>query len=76
MNNYSIIIWHNNDLHGKHQSILLSARTLPKLMRDFELYMKLPAKFRSFNDNNLVQLFDKDGHYHDIINTNQGVIKG
>jgi hypothetical protein len=70
MNNYSIIIWHNNDLHGKHQSILLSARTLPKLMRDFELYMKRPATCRSFNKNNLVQLFDKGGHYHDIINTN------
>jgi hypothetical protein len=64
--NYSIIVWHRDDMHSMHQSILMSAITLPKLMRDFKLYMRRPVSCRSFNQKNLIQLCDKEGNYHNI----------
>jgi hypothetical protein len=56
---YSIIIWHNNATEGTHQSILFSAKTCAKVLRDFEHYLT-HTPHRSFNRHNLIQLHHVD----------------
>ncbi len=52
---YKIIVWHNNAVEGTHQSVLFSAQTAGKVLRDFDHYLnRAPA--RSFNQHNLIQL--------------------
>ena len=53
---YSIIVWHNSATEGTHQRILMSAKTMQKVLRDFARYMGRPEHCRSFNSANLVQL--------------------
>ena len=60
MNTYSIICWHNSATEGTHQRVLFSAKTLGKVMRDFERYLALPERMRSFNKHNLIQLVHID----------------
>jgi hypothetical protein len=60
MNTYSIICWHNSATEGTHQRVIFSAKTLGKVMRDFERYLALPERMRSFNKHNLIQLHHID----------------
>ena len=60
MNTYSIICWHNSATEGTHQRVLHSAKTLGKVMRDFERYLCLPERMRSFTKKNLIQLVHID----------------
>jgi len=60
MNTYSIICWHNSATDGTHQSVLFSALTLGKVMRDFERYLSLPERMRTFNKHNVIQLVHID----------------
>lgn len=64
--NYSIIVWHRDDINGVHQSVLTSAKTLGKVLRDFAKYMNRPQSMRSFTAKNLVQLHGPDGLMFDI----------
>ena len=57
---YKIIVWHKDSVNGTHQSILCSAKTQSKVLRDFERYLKRPACVRSFNGHNLIQLHHVD----------------
>jgi hypothetical protein len=65
--NYSIIIWHRDDINGVHQSVLTSAKTSGKVLRDFAKYMQRPQSMRSFTPANLVQLHGPDGLLFDIV---------
>ena len=56
MHNYQIVVWHKTDTEGQHNQILMGAKTLTKLLRDFKTYMERPAQYRSFDSRNLVQL--------------------
>jgi hypothetical protein len=56
MNTYSIICWHNSATEGGHQQVLFSARTMAKVLRDFERYLSLSERMRSFTKHNLIQL--------------------
>ena len=40
--------------------VIFSAKTLGKVMRDFERYLALPERMRSFNKHNLIQLVHID----------------
>ena len=60
MNNYSIICWHNSATEGTHQRVLFSAKTVGKVLRDFDRCMSLPEYMRSFNKHNLIQLHHID----------------
>ena len=60
MNIYSIICWHNSATEGTHQRVLFSAKTLGKVMRDFERYLAPPERMRSFTKHNLIQLVHID----------------
>lgn len=60
MNTYSIICWHNSATEGSHQRVLFSAKTLNMVLRDFERYLSLPERMRSFNKHNLIQLHHID----------------
>jgi hypothetical protein len=60
MNTYSIICWHNSATEGTHNVIIFSAKTLGKVMRDFERYLALPERMRSFTKKNLIQLVHID----------------
>jgi len=60
MNTYSIICWHNSATEGDHQRVLFSAKTLTKVLRDFERYLSMPERMRSFNKHNLIQLHHID----------------
>jgi hypothetical protein len=53
---YSIIVWHNNATEGTHSRVLLSAKTMQKVLRDFAVYLQRPPHCRSFNAHNLIQL--------------------
>jgi hypothetical protein len=53
---YSIIVWHNSATEGTHQRVLMSAKPMQKVMRDFAQYMERPEHHRSFNSTNLIQL--------------------
>jgi hypothetical protein len=56
---YRIIVWHNDSVNGTHQMVLMSAKTIGKILRDFEHYLtNTPA--RSFNEHNLIQLHHVD----------------
>ena len=55
--NYSIVVWHKDDLNGHHNRVLMSAKTLAKLGRDFRDYMDRPVTARSFDARNLVQVY-------------------
>jgi hypothetical protein len=55
--NYSIVVWHKDDLNGHHNRVLMGAKTLAKLGRDFRAYMERPPIARSFNERNLVQVY-------------------
>jgi len=57
---YRIIVWHNDSVNGTHQSTLFSAKTMGKVLRDFEQYLQLPERMRSFNKHNLIQLHHID----------------
>lgn len=58
---YKIIVWHKNATEGTHQSILLEAQTLGKVMRDFDKYLKdRKGAHQSFNERNLIQLHHVD----------------
>jgi hypothetical protein len=60
MNTFAIICWHNSATEGTHQSVLFSARTMGKVLRDFERYLSLNERMRSFNKHNLIQLVHID----------------
>jgi hypothetical protein len=55
--NYSIVVWHKDDLNGHHNCVLMGAKTLAKLGRDFRAYMERPPIARSFDERNLVQVY-------------------
>jgi len=57
---YRIIVWHKDCVNGTHQSVLFSAKTMGKVLRDFNKYLTLPKQFRSFNQHNLIQLHHID----------------
>lgn len=57
MDNYQIVVWHKTDTEGHHNQILMGAKTLPKLWRDFAAYRNRPKQYRSFDERNLVQLY-------------------
>jgi hypothetical protein len=63
---YSIIVWHRDDINGLHQTVLVSAITLGKVLRDFDKYMQRPPAMRSFNAVNIVQLHGPNGLMFDI----------
>jgi hypothetical protein len=63
---YSIIVWHRDDINGLHQTVLVSAITLGKTLRDFNKYMQRPPAMRSFSAVNLVQLHGPNGLMFDI----------
>jgi hypothetical protein len=52
---YKIIVWHNDSVSGTHQSVLFSAKTINKIMSNFERYLN-NAPMRSFNECNVIQL--------------------
>lgn len=56
MNTYFIVCWHNSATEGSHQHILCNARTMGKVLRDFERYLFKPERMRVFNKHNLIQL--------------------
>ncbi len=60
MHTYKIICWHKSATEGTHQVVLFSAKTLAKVLRDFEKYLSLPERMRSFNKHNLIQLHHVD----------------
>lgn len=66
MEPYYIIVWHNNAVEGTHQSVLLRAKTLGKILRDFAKLMALPASMHSFNKHNLIQLHGPNGMKFEI----------
>lgn len=60
MNTYSIICWHQSSTEGRHQRVLFSGKTLNKVMCEFERYLSLPERMRSFNKHNIIQLHHID----------------
>lgn len=64
---YSVIVWHQNDVHGKHQQVLTSAKTLGKALRDFNKIMAFPASTRSFKEGALIQVHGPLGHLFDVL---------
>ena len=56
LHTYKIICWHNSATEGTHQQVLFSARTMAKVLREFEKYLSLPERMRAFNKHNLIQL--------------------
>ena len=57
---YRIIVWHKDSVNGTHQSTLCSGKTQAKVLRDFERYLQLPLRVRSFNQHNVIQLHHVD----------------
>jgi hypothetical protein len=57
---YKIICWHNSATEGDHQQVLFSARTMGRVLREFERYLSLADHLRSFNKHNLIQLHHID----------------
>jgi hypothetical protein len=57
---YKIICWHNSATEGTHQRVLFSARTMGRVLREFERYLSLADHLRSFNKHNLIQLHHID----------------
>ena len=55
--NYSIVVWHKDDLNGHHNRVLMGAKTFAKLGRDFRAYMERPATARSFDERNIVKVY-------------------
>ena len=53
---FSVIVWHNDSVNGTHHSILANGSTIEKALKEFNAYMERPARFRSFTENNKVQL--------------------
>ena len=56
MDTYKIIVWHKDSVSGTHQQVLMSGRTIAKVLRDFGKYLERPPYMRSFTDKNLIQL--------------------
>jgi hypothetical protein len=54
---YKIIVWHNDSVNGTHQSVLFDAKTMGKVLRDFDKYLtERKGAHRGFSDKNLIQL--------------------
>ena len=54
---YKIIVWHNDSVNGTHQIVLFNAKTISKILRDFDKYLSERKKeYRSFSEKNLIQL--------------------
>jgi hypothetical protein len=54
---YKIIVWHNDSVNGIHQSVLFDAKTMGKVLRDFDKYLtERKPEYRGFSDKNLIQL--------------------
>jgi hypothetical protein len=58
---YTIRAWHNDNVHGTHQSILCSASTLKGVLSQFTKLCALPEHHRSFKDNARIQLVSPEG---------------
>lgn len=66
---YKIIVWHNNAVEGTHQRVLCSGKTLKGVTSEFNRYIQRPARYRSFNQHNKIQLVLPDDTRMDIVVT-------
>ena len=66
INAYRVIVWHNDDINGTHQSIKATGHTPEQALSEFSKYLQRPEWMRSFTPNHKVQLHGPNGLLFDL----------
>ncbi len=67
-NAFSVLVWHKNDVEGKHQHIITNGSTAERALSEFSRYLVRPWSMRSFTPSHVVQLHGPNGFICDLPN--------